>query len=334
LQTFWTYVHIAGAPEGKSIEKNLKEGAQPMKSGSRLERTLEAGHFAFTGELGPPQGANVEAVRKKAGYLKGLVDAVNITDNQTAVVRMSSWGAGLIAIQEGLEPNYQMVCRDRNRIAMQSDILGASAHGIRNMLCLSGDHQQFGNHPLTKGVFDIDSIQLISMVKGMRDDKKFLNGDEIDGAPQIFIGAAENPFAEPFEWRVHRLAKKIAAGADFIQTQCIYDMKMFRDWIKQANDMGLTEKVHILAGITPLKSGGMARYMAKNVSGIIIPDEIIERVVNAKKAAEEGIKICVEQIEELKQMKGVHGIHLMAIEWEHRVPEIAERAKLIPRPNV
>ena len=306
-----------------------------MKSGSRLERVLEAGHFAFTGELGPPQGANVEAIRKKASYLKGIVDAVNITDNQTAVVRMSSWGAALVAIQEGLEPNYQMVCRDRNRIAMQSDILGAYAHGIRNMLCLSGDHQQFGNHPLTKGVYDIDSIQLVSMVRGMRDDKKFLNGADIDGAPQLFIGAAENPFAEPFEWRVYRLAKKVNAGADFIQTQCIYDMKRFREWIKQANDMGLTEKIKILAGVTPLKSGGMARYMANNVSGIIIPEEIINRVVNAKKAAaEEGIKICVEQIEELREIKGVAGIHLMAIEWEHRVPEIAERAKLIPRPNV
>jgi len=306
-----------------------------MKSGSRLERVLEAGHFAFTGELGPPQGANVEAIRKKASYLKGIVDAVNITDNQTAVVRMSSWGAALVAIQEGLEPNYQMVCRDRNRIAMQSDILGAYAHGIRNMLCLSGDHQQFGNHPLTKGVYDIDSIQLVSMVRGMRDDKKFLNGADIDGAPQLFIGAAENPFAEPFEWRVYRLAKKVNAGADFIQTQCIYDMKRFREWIKQANDMGLTEKIKILAGVTPLKSGGMARYMANNVSGIIIPEEIINRVVNAKKAAaEEGIKICVEQIEELREIKGVAGIHLMAIEWEHRVPEIAERAKLIPRPDV
>ena len=168
------------------------------------------------------------------------------------------------------------------------------------------------------------------MVKGMRDNKKFLNGDDIDEAPQLFIGAAANPFAEPFEFRVHRLAKKIEAGADFIQTQCIYDMKRFREWMKQANDMGLTEKVYILAGVTPLKSGGMARYMAKNVSGIIIPDEIIDRIVNAKKAAEEGIKICVEQIEELREMKGVRGVHLMAIEWEHKVPEIAERAKLIP----
>ena len=295
---------------------------------------IKSGKFIVTTEIGPPKGIDVKEILEDADLIKGRVDAVNITDNQTAVVRMSSWAAGLIAIQEGLEPNYQMVCRDRNRIAMQSDILGAYAHGIRNMLCLSGDHQQFGNHPLTKGVFDIDSIQLISMVKGMRDDKKFLNGDEIDVAPQMFIGAAENPFAEPFEWRVYRLAKKINAGADFIQTQCIYDMKMFREWMKQANDMGLTERVHILAGVTPLKSGGMARYMAKNVSGIIIPDEIIDRIVQAKKAAEEGIKICVEQIEELKEMKGVRGVHLMAIEWEHRVPEIAERAKLIPRPQV
>lgn len=307
-----------------------------MKSGSRLERVLEAGHFAFTSELGPPQGANVEAIRKKASYLKGITDMVNITDNQTAVVRMASWAAALIAIQEGLEPNFQMVCRDRNRIAMQSDILGAYAHGIRNMLCLSGDHQQFGNHPLTKGVFDIDSIQLVQMVKRMRDDKKFLNGDDIDGAPQLFIGAAANPFAEPFEWRVQRLAKKISAGADFIQTQCVYDMKMFREWMKQASDMGLTEKVHILAGVTPLKSAGMARYMANNVSGITIPDDIIDRMAKTPKGAgaEEGIKICLEQIEEMKHIKGLHGVHLMAIEWEHRVPEIAERAKLLPRPQI
>ena len=305
-----------------------------MKSGSRLEKILEAGHFAFTGELGPPRGANVEAIRKKAGYLKGIVDAVNITDNQTGVVRMSSWAASVIAIQEGLEPNLQMVCRDRNRLAMQSDILGAYALGIRNMLCLSGDHQQFGDHPLTKGVFDIDSIQLIGVVKAMRDEGKFLNGVEIDQPPRMFIGAAANPFAEPLEWRVHRLAKKINAGADFVQTQCIYDMKRFREFMQQANDMGLTEKVCILAGVTPLKSGGMARYMNKNVSGITIPEEIIDRMVKAQKPAEEGIKICVEQIEELREIKGVLGIHMMAIEWEHKVPEIAERAKLLPRPQI
>jgi len=307
-----------------------------MKSGSTLEKVLQAGHFAFTGELGPPRGANVEAVKKKAEHLKGIVDAVNITDNQTAVVRMSSWATSLIVLSEGLEPNFQMVCRDRNRLAMQSDILGAYAHGIRNMLLLTGDHQQFGDHPKSKGVFDIDSIQLITMVKKMRDEGKFLNGEEIDGPPQVFIGAAANPFAEPFEWRVHRLAKKIAAGVDFIQTQCIYNMEKFRTWIQQANDMGLTEKTAILAGVTPLKSVGMAKYMKTSVPGLDVPDEYITRLqgVEKKKAGDEGIAIACEQIEQFKEMKGVAGVHLMAIEWEHRVPEIAERAKVLPRPPV
>jgi methylenetetrahydrofolate reductase (NADPH) len=307
-----------------------------MKSGSNLEKVLKAGHFAFSGELGPPRGANVEAVRKKASHLKGMVDSVNITDNQTAVVRMSSWAACLLLIQEGLEPNYQMVCRDRNRLAMQADILGSSAHGIRNILCLSGDHQQFGDHPQCKGVFDIDSMQLIHMVKKMRDEGKFLNGEEIDTPPQIFIGAAANPFANPFEWRVHRLAKKVNAGADFIQTQCIYNMEKFREWIKQANDMGLTEKVFILAGVTPMKGLGMARYMKNKVPGMDVPDGVIKRLqgVDKSKQSDEGIKMACEQIEEFKEMKGVHGVHLMAIEWEHMVPEIAERAKVLPRPTV
>jgi len=307
-----------------------------MKSGSNLEKVLTAGHFAFTGELGPPRGANAEEVRKKAVYLKGRVDSVNITDNQTAMVRMASWAASLILIQEGLEPNYQMVCRDRNRLAMQADILGACALGIRNMLCLSGDHCQFGDHPNAKGVFDIDSMQLIATVKKMRDEGKFLSGADLDGKPQIFIGAASNPFADPFEWRVHRLAKKIRAGVDFIQTQCIYNMAKFREFIRQANDMGLTEKAYILAGVTPMKSLGMAKYMKGKVPGMDVPDEIINRLqgVARDKQAEEGIKIALEQIAEFKEMKGVAGVHLMAIEWEHRVPEIAERAGMLPRPQV
>lgn len=307
-----------------------------MKSGSNLEKVLKAGHFAFTGELGPPRGANDEVIRKKAGFLKGNVDMVNMTDNQTAMVRMSSWAASMIAIQEGLEPLYQMVCRDRNRLAMQADLLGGYAHGIRNILCLTGDHQQFGDHPNAKGVFDIDSIQLISMIKKMRDEGKFLGGDDIDVPPKLFIGAAANPFADPFPWRVHRLAKKVAAGADFIQTQCVYNMKKMREWVKQANDMGLTEKTYILAGVTPMKALGMAKYMKSKVPGIEVPDEIIKRLqgVEKKKQAEEGIKIACEQIEEFKEMKGVAGVHLMAIEWEHKVPEIAERAKVLPRPVV
>ena len=307
-----------------------------MKAGSNLEKVLAAGHFAFTGELGPPRGTDAEEVRKKAAFLKGNVDAVNITDNQTAVVRMASWAACIILIQEGLEPNFQMVCRDRNRLAMQADILGAYAHGIRNMLCLSGDHCQFGDHPQARGVFDIDSMQLISMVKKMRDEGKFLGGADLEHPPKIFIGAAANPFADPFEWRVHRLAKKINAGVDFIQTQCIYNMEKFRKWVQQANDMGLTEKAYILAGVTPMKSVGMAKYMKNRVPGMDVPDDIITRLQGVAKdqQAEEGIKIAIEQIEEFKEMKGVAGVHLMAIEWEHKVPEIAERAKVLPRPKV
>jgi len=307
-----------------------------LRSGSNLEKVLKAGHFALTGECGPPKGANVKHLKEKGAHLVGMVDCVNVTDNQTAVVRMSSWAASLILMQMGLEPNFQMVCRDRNRLAMQSDILGVYSHGVRNMLCLSGDHQRFGNHPESKNVFDLDSMQLIHLVKTMRDDGQFLNGEEIDERPKLFIGAAANPFAEPCEFRVHRLAKKIAAGADFIQTQCIYNMERFREFMKQAVDMGLHEKCYILAGLTPMKTLGMARYMAKSVPGMDVPESLLKRLEGAGKGkvAEEGIKITLEQIEEFKEMEGVAGIHLMAIEWEHRVPEIAERAGLLPRPKV
>lgn len=306
------------------------------KSGSNLEMVLKAGHFAFTGECGPPQNADQGVLKKKAQYLKGCVDAVNVTDNQTAVVRMSSWAASIILLREGLEPNFQMVCRDRNRLAMQSDILGVYVHGIRNMLCLSGDHQKFGNHPESKNVFDIDSMQLINMVKGMRDDGKFLNGQDMGVAPKLFIGAACNPFGDPREFRVYRLAKKIAAGADFVQTQSIYNMEKFREFMKQAVDMGLHEKCYILAGVTPMKSVGMARYMAKQVPGMDVPEALIKRLqgVGKGKVAEEGIRFAVEQIEEFKEMEGIAGVHLMAIEWENRVPEIAERAGVLPRPQV
>ncbi len=300
-----------------------------------MEKVLRSGQFAFTGELGPPRGTDVKEVKEKAQFLKGCVDSVNITDNQTAVVRMSSWAASIILIQEGLEPNFQMVCRDRNRLAMQSDILGGYAHGIRNMLCLSGDHAQFGDHPDARNVFDIDSMQLIAMVKQMRDEGKFLGGAEIHHPPKIFIGAASNPFADPFEWRVSRLAKKIEAGVDFIQTQCIYNMAKFREFIRIANEEGLTEKVFILGGVTPMKSIGMAKYMKNKVPGMDVPDEIIKRLqsVDKTKVSQEGINMACEQIEEFKTMKGVHGVHLMAIEWEHMVPEIAKQAKVLPRPT-
>ena len=307
-----------------------------LKSGSNLEKILKAGHFAFTGECGPPKGANVEHLKEKAAHLKGVVDAVNLTDNQTAVVRMSSWAAATILIQEGIEPNFQLVCRDRNRLAIQSDLLGVYAMGVRNMLCLSGDHQSFGNHPEAKNVYDIDSMQLIALVKKMRDEGKFINDEEIDVPPRLFIGAASNPFADPYEFRVHRLAMKVEAGTDFIQTQCIYNMDKFRDYMKRTVDMGLHERCHILAGVTPMKSIGMAQYMARSVPGMDVPESLIKRLRGAGKGkvAEEGIKFALEQIEEFKEMEGVSGIHLMAIEWEHKVPEIAERAGVLPRPKV
>ncbi len=299
-----------------------------------MEKVLTSGQFAVTGELGPPRGGDASVIKEKAQYLRGMVDSVNVTDNQTAMVRMSSWAASILAIREGLEPNYQMVCRDRNRLAMQADILGASALGIRNILALSGDHQAFGDHPNSKKVYDIDSIQLVAMIKKMRDESKFQSGEELTGPPKMFIGAAANPFGTPFEFRVHRLAKKIEAGADFVQTQCIYNMDRFREFVKQANDMGLLEKVYLLAGVTPMKSLGMAKYMQKNVPGLDVPDWVIKRLkgVEKKKAASEGIEICCEQIAEFKETKGISGVHIMPIEWEKRMPEIAERAKVLPRP--
>ncbi|MFH1153557.1 MAG: methylenetetrahydrofolate reductase [Pseudomonadota bacterium] len=307
-----------------------------FKSGSNLEKVLKAGHFAFTGECGPPKGANVKHLVEKFGFLKGNVDAVNVTDNQTAVVRMSSLAASHIMIHEGLEPNFQMVCRDRNRLAITSDILGAHALGIRNMLCLSGDHQTFGNHPQAKNVHDIDSMQMIRLVTTMRDQGKFMNGDEIDVPPKLFVGAACNPFADPFEFRVYRLANKIEAGADFIQTQCIFNMEKFREFMHRVADMGLHEKCYILAGVTPMKSAGMAGFMKKYVPGMDIPDALIKRLKGVAKdqQPEEGIRFALEQIAEFKEMKGVAGVHLMAIEWEHKVPEIAQRAGVLPRPVV
>ena len=307
-----------------------------MKSGSNLEKVLSAGHFAVTGELGPPRGNNVHEVQEKAEHLKGIVDSVNITDNQTAVVRMSSIAASKILLDLGLEPNMQMVCRDRNRIAMQSDLLGATALGLKNVLCLSGDHQRFGDHPEGKNVFDLDSMQLIATFKQMRDDKVFLNGKELDGAPEIFIGAAANPFGDPFSFRPIRLAKKVEAGTDFVQTQCIYNMPKMREYMKRVVDMGLHEKCYILGGVTPMKSVGMARYMSKFVPGMDVPEEIIKRLSGAgkKNAAAEGIKLCIEQIHELQEIEGIAGVHVMAIEWEHRAREIIEGAGLLPRPQM
>jgi methylenetetrahydrofolate reductase (NADPH) len=305
-----------------------------MKTKSNIEKILESGGFVLTSECGPPRGADPEVIRKKGNLLKGVVDAVNVTDNQTSVVRMSSLSACVILKEMGFDPILQMVCRDRNRIAIQSDILGAAALGINNILCLSGDHQKFGDHAKAKNVFDIDSIQLIQTVRGMREEGRFLGGEEVKGKPVLFIGAAENPFADPFEIRAMRLGKKARAGVEFLQTQCIYNMARFEKWMEMVRERGLHEKVGILAGVTPFKSVGMARYMKNSVPGMDVPDEMIERMkgVPKEKQPEEGIKICVETIQKLKEIPGVRGIHIMAIEWEEKVSEIAKAAGLLPRP--
>jgi len=314
--------------------------------GSNLEKVLRSGQFAVTAELGPPQGWRREDIERKAQLLKGVVDAVNITDNQTAIVRMSSIAAGRILVENGLEPIIQITCRDRNRLSIQSDLLGAYALGIRNVLALTGDHQSFGNHPFAKNVHDLDSIQLIQVIRGLGEGK-FQCGDKVvGGGMPMLVGAAANPFGDPFEFRPYRLAKKVAAGAHFIQTQLIYDMERFRKFMEKVVEMGLHEKVYILAGIGPLKSSGAARYMRDKVPGMIVSDYYVEEMDKAvagipkedKVARREawqkrGIELSIEQIKELRQIKGVAGVHIMAIEWEEAVRPIVEGAGLLPRPT-
>jgi len=303
-------------------------------TGSRLERVLKAGHFAVTGEIGPPQSSKSEKIIEYAELLKGVTDGQNLTDNQTAIVRLCSMAAAVHVKQAGGDPIMQMTARDRNRIAIQADILGAASLGIHNLVCLTGDHQTFGNHPGARNVHDIDSIQMVQMVRAMRDEKKFQCGQEMKSdEPRMFVGAAENPFGDPFEFRVRRLAKKVAAGAEFIQTQCIFDLKRFDEFMKMVRDEGLDEKVYILAGITPAKSAKALQYM-QTVPGMKVPDELIKRLAGAEDQKAEGVKVAVEMIQALKEMKGVKGVHIMAIAWESIVPEIVEKTGLLPRPKV
>jgi len=317
--------------------------AQP-KSGGNLERVLGERRFAVTAELGPPRGCDAALVRKKAQLLKGWVDAANVTDNQSAIVRMSSIATGLLMIAEGLEPIVQMTCRDRNRLAMQSDMLGAAAHGVHNLLCLTGDHQSKGDHPGAKNVHDIDSIQLVAMMRAMRDEGRYQNGKEIPGGgPRLLIGAAENPFADPAAVRPYRLKKKVLAGADFIQTQLIYDVPRFREFMKRVVDLGLHRQTAILAGVGPVKSPGMVRHM-RLLPGLAVPDWIDARLDAAAKGIEdkqaraaawreEGKRICVETVQQIREIEGVAGVHIMAIEWEEAVPDIVKRAGLRTGPE-
>lgn len=309
-------------------------------AGSNLEKVIKAGHFAVTAEVGPPQGPNPAPVLKKAALLKGLADAYNMTDNQTAVVRMSSIAGAKLLLDAGCEPVMQMTCRDRNRIAMQSDLLGASALGLKNVLAISGDHQKASaagklkGHPGAKNVYDVDSVQLISIIKGLRDEARQQGGDPIAEPAPFFIGAAWTPLGPPADFRVIRLAKKIAAGANFIQTQAVFDVKAFAAQVEAARQMGLTDKAAILAGIIVPRSAGMLNYMNKNVPGVVVPADLIARMKGAKDAKAEGIKITIELVEAMRGIAGLKGVHLQAIEAEELLAEIIPAAGLTPRPQV
>jgi methylenetetrahydrofolate reductase (NADPH) len=302
-----------------------------MVSGSNLERLLREGRFVVCGEMSPPQGADKAAILKKCDYFRGVVDAVNLTDNQTAIVRMSSVMSSVFALEGGVEPIMQMTCRDRNRLAQQADVLGAYAAGVKNILCLTGDYQSFGNHPDAKGVFDLDSVQLIHTMADMNAGR-FQCGEEMKAPPRMFIGGAANPFAEPLDLRIIRLAKKIAAGAHFIQTQPVFDMPRFEKWMKLVRDEGLHEKVFILAGVMPVRSVKALLYMKESVPGMSIAEEYIKRMETAAEPKDEGVAICVETMQRLRQIEGVSGIHIMPVMWESITATLVEGAGLLPRP--
>ncbi len=303
-----------------------------LKSGSALEKTYVSGQFVCTGEVGPPMESSFHHVELFGNAMKGRVDSINLTDNQTAMTRLSSWAAAVKLIQMGLEPNLQMVCRDRNRLAMQSDLLGAYALGVRNVLCLSGDHQSFGNHPGCKGVYDLDSIQLINMVKRLRDDGCFECGAECKNNPKFFIGCAENPFGDPFEFRAVRLEKKIEAGADFVQTQCILDMERFVLFMERVRERGLHKRIYISPGLMPVKSAKMARYMQHGVPGMLVSEDFCQRLEKAENGKIAALDLTVDYIKQCQQIEGVSGVHVMAVAWEEVVPLVVEKAGLLPRP--
>jgi len=305
---------------------------EPVKSGSKLERVLASGQFAVTAEAGPPRGSQADVMLKKGELLKGSCDAVNVTDNQIAMVRMSSLAGCALLRQAGAEPVLQLALRDRNRLALQSDLLGAAALGIRNVLCLAGDHQQLGNHPSSMGVYDIDPIHLVQAVKTLRDEHKLMNGLPIGGEMPMLIGAVTNPTVDSTGLALMGLRKKIAAGADFIQTQAVFDVVGFRVWMEEVCKQGLHERVHILPSVLPIKSLEMARRMRAGIPGLRIPEELVLRMEKASDASEIGVRFSVELIEQLRATPGVRGVHIMAVAWEEIVPRIVREAGLAPRP--
>ncbi len=306
---------------------------RPLRAGGRLERVLRAGLFAVTAELNPSDSADPQAVYDAALVLAEVADAINATDASGANVHMSSFGVCALLARAGYEAVYQMSCRDRNRIALQGDLLGAAALGVKNVLCLTGDDVTAGDQPQAKRVFDLDSIQLLRTISIMRDEGKFLSGRAITSPPRVFLGAAENPFAPPQAWRPERLGKKVAAGAEFIQTQYIFDVPVFEAFMRRVRDLGLHERVYILAGVGPLRSPKAAEFMRRKVPGVVIPEAVMERLSKTPKPrwVEEGMDICVEIIQQVRQIEGVAGVHVMAFRQEEIVAEIIRRAGLFPR---
>jgi methylenetetrahydrofolate reductase (NADPH) len=318
-------------PASGSGLNNNSDNYQPAHS--HLQAVLQRGRFAVTAEIGPPRGASIAPIRRKARLLRDWVDAANVTDSQSAVVRLPSWAGCLVAMQEGVEPVMQLQCRDRNRIALQSDLLGAAALGIPNVLLLTGDHPRFGDHPDAKPVFDLDSIQLIWTARTMREQRSLLSGRDLKPAPDWFIGAVENPFAPPLAWRAERLGKKIAAGAQFFQTQFIFDVAIFTEWMRRVRDLGLEKRSYILAGVGPIKSLRALEHMRREVPGMYVPDDVVRRLrgVPEDRVAQEGLNLCSEIISQVKAIPGVAGVHVMAFNWEDAIPEILERAGLSRR---
>ncbi len=298
-------------------------------SPGRLERVLRAGAFAVTTELAPPDSADPDEVYARARVFDGYVDAINATDGSGANCHMSSLAVCALLTRIGYAPVMQISCRDKNRIAIQGDVLGGAAMGVCNMLCLTGDGVQAGDHPQAKPVFDLDCVSLLEIARTLRDEHKFQSGRKISFAPRVFLGAAENPSALPHEWRARRLAKKIAAGAQFIQTQYCYDLGILRAFMRQVEDLGLEGKVFILAGVGPLRSAKTADWMRKNVPGMHVPDALIERLAGAKDQAREGREICVELIQQAREIPGIHGVHVMAYRQEESVAEIVDRSGVL-----
>jgi methylenetetrahydrofolate reductase (NADPH) len=295
-----------------------------------LRERLASGSFAVTAEISPPRGASTENIRKTAEALKDHVDAVNVTDNQGSNVRLASWAGSLAVLKTGLEPVMQMTCRDRNRIALQSDLLGASALGIRNILVMTGDHPKFGDHPEAKPVFDLDSVQLLWTLRTMRDQHVLLSGRKLDPAPDCFLGAVENPFAPPVPFRAERLGKKVKAGAQFVQTQFVFDIPAFASWMAQVRDLGLHERCAILAGVGAVRSVKALDYMRDHVPGVEVPDEAYQRLskVPPDQQAKEGVKLAAEIIQQVAGIPGVAGVHLLVAGNERAVPDILDGAGL------